>query len=466
MQTNQNSSQELPKVSIICITYNHEPYIRQALEGFLMQKTDFRYEIIIHDDASPDCTASIIKEYAEQYPQIIKPIYQEENQYSKGERPIFNLFQMVQGEYIALCEGDDYWTDPNKLQMQVDILDADATLSGCGHNVDVVDESGMKYPDEIYRRFVEAKEDVIKGRKDIQKCRFAHTATIVFRSCIYTQMSESQQSEYKAVLRGNTGDEMMSAMLAVHGDFYHMNCKMACYRWVPTHGTSWNARMKGTNRNYEVVHYYLQRQDFFKKEYGVELYTKERLSQIKTQCLCAAYVERMKNPTDLNKDILRKLLALNKWNLLHVIQFKIKYRVTQSEEYQTAPLLEGIFYLYRRKIYSKKMKKLLESSIQGKKIYIYGAGHYGQLMEEVLDKCYDVQIESYIVTKQESNMAYIQRTPVIGIEQLQLTGDQYLIIGAMHKKHKKDICTILNQYGYGNVLWMHHVDIALLQQSC
>lgn len=114
-----------PLVSISCITYNHAPYIRECLHGFMMQKCDFDFEVLIHDDASTDGTQEIIREYQEKYPEIIKPILQKENQWSQGVRGInlkFN-FSRAKGKYIALCEGDDYWTDPLKLQKQVDFLE-------------------------------------------------------------------------------------------------------------------------------------------------------------------------------------------------------------------------------------------------------------------------------------------------------------------------------------------------------
>ena len=113
-------------VSIRCITYNHAPYIRQCLDGFVMQKTNFRFEAIVHDDASTDGTADIVREYAEKYPEIIKPIFQTENQYSKRDGSIrrsLNAAMSPSSKYIALCEGDDYWTDPYKLQKQVDFLE-------------------------------------------------------------------------------------------------------------------------------------------------------------------------------------------------------------------------------------------------------------------------------------------------------------------------------------------------------
>lgn len=123
-----------PLVSISCTTYNHASFIRQCLDGFVIQKTLFPFEILIHDDASTDGTQDIIAEYEKKYPDIIKPIYQQDNQYSKGI-PIgvtFN-FPRAHGKYIAMCEGDDYWTDPLKLQKQVDFLESHPDYVMCSH---------------------------------------------------------------------------------------------------------------------------------------------------------------------------------------------------------------------------------------------------------------------------------------------------------------------------------------------
>ena len=115
------------KLSIVCHTYNQEKYISETLEGFLNQKTNFSFEIIIHDDASTDSTPEIINEYQEKYPELIKTILQKDNKYSKN----INIwtkytFPKCQGKYIAICEGDDYWTDEKKLQKQVDFLENNA----------------------------------------------------------------------------------------------------------------------------------------------------------------------------------------------------------------------------------------------------------------------------------------------------------------------------------------------------
>lgn len=139
------SENSKPLVSISCITYNHAPYIRQCIDGFLMQKTTFPFEILIHDDASPDGTADIIREYEKKYPLLIKPIYQTENQYSQGKTSVSATwnFPRAKGKYIALCEGDDYWIDENKLQMQVDFLEKNPEYGMCFSNARIVDSTNL-----------------------------------------------------------------------------------------------------------------------------------------------------------------------------------------------------------------------------------------------------------------------------------------------------------------------------------
>ena len=143
-------------VSISCITYNHAPYIRECLDGFMMQQTNFPFEVLIHDDASTDGTTEIIREYAEKYPDIIKPLYEEENQWVKGRRgsAVFN-FPRAQGKYIALCEGDDYWTDPLKLQKQVDFLESHPDYVMCTHHFNTYDQEDGSFGEDWNSDFTE-----------------------------------------------------------------------------------------------------------------------------------------------------------------------------------------------------------------------------------------------------------------------------------------------------------------------
>ncbi len=166
-----------PLVSIVCHTYNHERFIKKALDGFLMQRTDFPFEIIVHDDASIDGTADILKAYQSRYPSIIRLILQTENQFSQGVRPPNFTFPMAKGKYIALCEGDDYWIDQKKISRQTEFLEA---------NLDYV----LTYTDSISftegqfwgKDFGGARRDLT--REELQKSPSIFTLTVVFRNVL------------------------------------------------------------------------------------------------------------------------------------------------------------------------------------------------------------------------------------------------------------------------------------------
>ena len=178
------------KVSICCITYNHAPFIKQALDSFLMQKTNFPFEVIVHDDASTDGTADIIREYQKKYPQIIKAILQTENQWSKGinieER---FLWPKISGQYVALNEGDDYWTDENKLQRQVDFLDANPDFTICFHPVKVIWEDNSQ-PNSIFPSNRFRFNKTILDINDLLKHNFIQTNSVVYRWQFYGNNAE------------------------------------------------------------------------------------------------------------------------------------------------------------------------------------------------------------------------------------------------------------------------------------
>ena len=157
-----------PLVSIRCITYNHEKYIAQCIEGFLIQETNFPFEICIHDDASTDKTADIIRTYEEKYPKIIKPLYETENQWSKrGDTLTRIVDSMLNGDYIAMCEGDDYWTDPNKLQQQIDYLEGHPNCAVVVHHCSKYnDQTGKNegtFPKFTVERDVPVEEVILGG---------------------------------------------------------------------------------------------------------------------------------------------------------------------------------------------------------------------------------------------------------------------------------------------------------------
>lgn len=190
-------------VSIWCITYNHEPFIRQCLDGFVMQNTNFRFEAIVHDDASTDGTAAIVREYAEKYPDIIKPILETDNQYSKGDGSLDRIMGAAcKGKYIALCEGDDYWVDPLKLQKQVDFLEYQPDF-------------GMVFSD--YNIFYEDRQKMVKQRLSIpikndsdlkwkilsQKDILIATCSILMRSSLYFEINKLKE-DFDGFMMGDT----------------------------------------------------------------------------------------------------------------------------------------------------------------------------------------------------------------------------------------------------------------------
>ena len=168
-----------PVVSICCLTYNHEDYIRSAIESFLSQETSFPVEIIIHDDASTDRTAEIVAGYRAQHPDRFVWLAQTENQYSQGVRGITArfVFPHARGRYIALCEGDDYWTDARKLQKQVEFLDAHPDFSGSFHETQQVFEDGS-----LGRVFGQKAPDIFTAADTFTTLSPFHTSSLIFRN--------------------------------------------------------------------------------------------------------------------------------------------------------------------------------------------------------------------------------------------------------------------------------------------
>ncbi len=177
-----------PLVSICVTTYNHAAYLRGALDSFLRQRCDFPYEILVHDDVSTDGTIEILREYAQRYPGIVKPLFEEENQYSKGV-PINETFNFprAEGKYIALCEGDDYWVDERKLALQIAHMESDPKCTFSFTNGLIHDESGV-CEDRVFVPYYESERPYFKGKSsvytldEIARLTFIPTASFVFRT--------------------------------------------------------------------------------------------------------------------------------------------------------------------------------------------------------------------------------------------------------------------------------------------
>jgi glycosyltransferase involved in cell wall biosynthesis len=208
-------------VSISCLTYNHEPYIREAIESFLNQKTTFPFEILIHDDASTDKTAEIIREYELKNPHLIKPIYQTENHYVKKYKTIVQVQRgRAKGKYYAMCEGDDYWTDPYKLQKQVDFLEANPKFSFCFHDACILNQG----TGEKQKRIGDRKIDEIVDLKSLILQKNIVTASLLFKNFLNWSDLPDWYFRVKA------GDYALMILLAEKGLGKYIPDTMSVYR--------------------------------------------------------------------------------------------------------------------------------------------------------------------------------------------------------------------------------------------
>lgn len=239
-------TKEPPIVSVCCTTYNHENFISEAIDGFLMQETNFPFEIIIRDDCSSDNTAEIVRNYAENYPHLIKPIFETQNCFSKGIKPMPEIYKKASGKYFALCEGDDYWIDPLKLQKQVDIFMTNSDVSICFHPAVEVDID-HNHPKIICKHFNENQfvptKDAILGRGG-----YMPTASLMFKN----ERIEEMISSFKGA---PIGDFFTQVYMGAFGDIYFIKDAMCVY--IRNRVSSWTEGQKNKDirrvYNYSMV---------------------------------------------------------------------------------------------------------------------------------------------------------------------------------------------------------------------
>jgi glycosyltransferase involved in cell wall biosynthesis len=215
-------NQDMIMVSICCLTYNQERFVAQAIESFLMQETNFKVEIIVGNDCSTDGTASVVEAFIQKYPGRIRMVST-----AKNMGPHYNMINVLKGckgKYIALCEGDDYWTDPFKLQKQVDFLEKNTEYIICCHYTNVVDEEGNTiYVNPKPVPFIYTYHDLLAGKQEETK-----TATVLYRN-----VSEVHQLFTRPwFLKCHAGDKIFK-LFATHytgRKIYVLPEVMSCYR--------------------------------------------------------------------------------------------------------------------------------------------------------------------------------------------------------------------------------------------
>lgn len=299
-----------PKVVIHCLTFNHERFLKDTLEGFLMQKTTFPFVAIVHEDASTDNTAEVLREYAEKYPDIILPIYEAENQYSKRdgslEKIMNNACKKTGAKYIAICEGDDYWTDSLKLQNQVDFLEQNLEYSFTCHRFSIYDEKSQQwYYDYGYKLFKEGHNLDINIDLFL-KIWVTQPLTAVIRKSLWDEYNNfSKKFNYSR-------DVHLFYFLLTKGKGIALNKNMGVYRWHD------GGIARGSNRNDRIkTSYSIFKELFFathdKKilnlylNFIIQLYSIQKTNRIKKELYNEAITISSRR-TFIKKLIKRKLI--------------------------------------------------------------------------------------------------------------------------------------------------------------
>jgi len=277
------TSEVKPLVSIVCLTFNQEEYIAQALDGFVAQRTDFPYEIIVHDDASTDGTLAIVREYQGRYPDLITIIEQSENIYSKGVRVPALVFSYAKGRFIAYCEGDDYWCDPNKIQLQAEILLSNPRCGAVFTNQNVLyQDSGILVPGSKMLRAMTVPRGDVKAVLLIDNPYT--TCTSMFRAEAVMGYGDIARR-----LHARMDDLVLWLFIAHKYDIEYLNVVAATYR-VSKHSASKTpylaVKVRFYKSTYKIVNY-------FNNVYG-RLVDREQLKRryrgsVITYCLSNGY---------------------------------------------------------------------------------------------------------------------------------------------------------------------------------
>jgi len=274
-------------VSVGMITYNHEPYIAQAIEGVLAQKTNFSFELIIGEDCSTDNTAAIIKEYAQKYPDILKARYNISNLGVMVNA--VETMQQCTGKYMAFCEGDDYWTDQYKLQKQVDFLEANEDYSLCFNETDFLYGDILK--SDQYQKMIPEESDILQ----LAQGNYIYTNTAVFRKSAVNNLPQKIFESY-------AGDYFLFLLICQHGKIKKIPEVMGVYR---IHENGIWSKLSENNQCEKHLEIFQLIMDYFKE--NVQVYDRLKIQYIN---ICLHLIENYKSVDEKKKEEI--LFLLNK----------------------------------------------------------------------------------------------------------------------------------------------------------
>lgn len=408
------------EVSVICVTYNQADYIRDALEGFLMQKTNFAYEILVHDDVSTDGTVEILKEYRKKYPEKIKLILEEENQYSQGVDITKDIMlSHVRGKYIAYCEGDDYWTYDGKLQAQYDLLESHPEISLCYHNAVVYDRD----KDDLTLNVINHKSGYITDADSVFPSRGWYPTASSFYRTEYLE-------EYPN-LHAPTGDEGMRCYMACRGKLYFINQAWCVYRRFSN--GAWNTKFEKDRKvadqyiidlikfiiNYNEYSAGRYEKYFYKRfRHSLIFYIDKHYSDWYTMEQFRSYIDEIKEITEHKAD---KLLEL----------FCNTEAIRCSDYYQ------------------KTIKQKIQPQIQvGMRLYIYGAGLEASKAIAMLANA-GINISGLIVSDKKKNKKVIFE-PLYELDEVEPDGN--VMVWPCLYADRHSLISLLQDKGFHNIM--------------
>lgn len=404
-----------PDVTIYCLTYNHAEYIRDALEGFLNQKTKYSFNVFIYDDASTDGTSDILREYQNRYPDIFNIYISETNLHNSEMRPVVMnmLFQKyIQGKYVAWCEGDDYWIDSNKLQLQIDYMESHSECCMTAHGSIWID-----YQAHEERNFMpfDEERDLTDEEIILQPTGNLSTASLVMRREIFLRDDKYPKCD--------VGDRPLQLYALCHGKIHFFNRIMSVYRYM--HNGSWSLRTKSSFKHIMTHNFNMIK---FFDEYNQ--YTCMRYEDnIRKITMCYLY-----NGIFANLDMNEKQYRLECEEI--ALNVDKKYRRLMERQYVVFEWIKGCHIL------NEEEREIIQAV---KHIVIMGTGAFSVYVEQILSNN-QIDIDGYVVTSIDSRIE--KGKEIWELKNYPYEKDNTLVVVGIHQQSEESVLYSLNDNGF------------------
>ena len=396
----KHGPEKMPLVSIICVTYNHARFIHDALASLVTQRTSFEYEIIVHDDASTDGTTEVIIEYAKRYPKLIIPIIEEQNQYSLNVDFLPKILKKCRGKYYALCEGDDFWIDPKKMELQVDYMENHPKCYMCVSNALV-----LNYETDRFSLYSDSTENHVLSPKEIIKKGYP-TASMIYRADI----SIDGNSFYN---EAGIGDwPLRLRVLEKGGEIYYFNRVMSFYRaWTPG---SYCQRTYGNfdsslRHVWELIKLMLNYNKATERKYEKYIITRIQYSV---------------------------------WDLFRISGVRLR------DEFDSLLARIDKSFFDEDVVLDSRVLNILESY---RYVVIYGAGYFGKkVARQILDS--RNVFDCFVVSDGKEHVDNLMGKSVHVLSELRFPVDETLVVVAIEPRIWDELVDSLDKFGYRNVV--------------